>query len=153
MPIKGVDIIRQACFIYGMGYSSRETALILGISKSCVGKAIKDNLLGRDRISQAIEKSPVIKGDNWRSCRCTARKKYQRFHGVKLDRKTHVHHIDGDYKNNDISNLTILSASDHARLHGTNPNKKWTMEYKREYMKKYLRDYYKRKKAERDKAS
>ena len=29
----------------------------------------------------------------------------------------HVHHIDGDHDNNDPSNLRIISASEHARLH------------------------------------
>jgi hypothetical protein len=37
--------------------------------------------------------------------------------GRKLLRNEHVHHIDGDKHNNDPSNLMILSASDHAKLH------------------------------------
>lgn len=35
-----------------------------------------------------------------------------------LDSDTHVHHIDGNPKNNDLSNLSVLSAADHLRLHG-----------------------------------
>lgn len=37
--------------------------------------------------------------------------------GRKLSTKEHVHHIDGDTLNNDIDNLTIMSATDHARHH------------------------------------
>ena len=37
--------------------------------------------------------------------------------GRKLLRDEDVHHIDGDKHNNDPSNLMILSASDHAKLH------------------------------------
>lgn len=34
----------------------------------------------------------------------------------------HVHHVDGDKSNNDISNLELLTASDHSTHHGeTNP--------------------------------
>ena len=30
----------------------------------------------------------------------------------------HIHHIDGDKSNNDISNLALITASNHERLHG-----------------------------------
>lgn len=33
-----------------------------------------------------------------------------------------IHHIDGNKKNNDISNLMMISRSDHASLHGKNLN-------------------------------
>jgi DNA-binding NarL/FixJ family response regulator len=39
--------------------------------------------------------------------------------GRKLMRNEHVHHIDGDTKNNDLSNLVLLSDSDHAKEHHT----------------------------------
>lgn len=37
--------------------------------------------------------------------------------GRKIERGEHVHHIDGDKLNNKPSNLRILSASEHAKLH------------------------------------
>lgn len=41
----------------------------------------------------------------------------QKHLGRKLDRKEHVHHIDGDKTNNSLSNLQVLSESDHHKLH------------------------------------
>lgn len=38
--------------------------------------------------------------------------------GRKLTRKEHVHHIDGNPENNDLSNLTVVSPSVHRRIHG-----------------------------------
>lgn len=39
--------------------------------------------------------------------------------GRKLVRSEHVHHKDGNKQNNDISNLEILSSSQHAKEHHT----------------------------------
>lgn len=39
--------------------------------------------------------------------------------GRKLDRKEVVHHIDGNKKNNDISNLKVETLSEHTRHHAT----------------------------------
>lgn len=37
--------------------------------------------------------------------------------GRKLDSDEHVHHIDGDRENNDISNLEVISKEDHIKYH------------------------------------
>jgi DNA-binding CsgD family transcriptional regulator len=37
--------------------------------------------------------------------------------GRPLTKKEHVHHIDGDTRNNAVANLAVLSASDHAKIH------------------------------------
>lgn len=37
--------------------------------------------------------------------------------GRKLEPTEHVHHIDGNRENNDISNLMVLTKSEHSRLH------------------------------------
>lgn len=37
--------------------------------------------------------------------------------GRPLQRDEHVHHIDGNRSNNDVSNLVVLSASEHMKLH------------------------------------
>jgi hypothetical protein len=48
----------------------------------------------------------------------------------KIDKDYIVHHIDGNKRNNNINNLTVLSRSDHIRLHNiqqlkNNPNRKY----------------------------
>ena len=42
---------------------------------------------------------------------------YQCHIGRKLERNEIVHHIDGDFRNNEISNLELMSRSDHSRMH------------------------------------
>ena len=42
--------------------------------------------------------------------------------GRKLERWEEVHHIDENRLNNDISNLEVLSKSEHAKLHGKQRN-------------------------------
>lgn len=39
-------------------------------------------------------------------------------HNGPIPEKHHVHHVDGDKRNNDIGNLQLLSAADHASHHG-----------------------------------
>lgn len=43
----------------------------------------------------------------------------EKFLSRKLDRREHVHHKDGNITNNNINNLELISASDHAKLHCT----------------------------------
>jgi HNH endonuclease len=49
------------------------------------------------------------------------RKIYEKHHGpIPVDadgRKYHIHHIDGNRRNNDVSNLIALSAEEHLDLH------------------------------------
>lgn len=42
--------------------------------------------------------------------------------GRKLRRGEEVHHINGNKQNNDISNLIVLSKSDHSKLHNNSPS-------------------------------
>lgn len=42
----------------------------------------------------------------------------------KLTLQEEVHHLDGNKLNNDISNLVVLSKSDHSKLHWSKPGKK-----------------------------
>lgn len=46
-----------------------------------------------------------------------ARKKFQEYHGVTLSEDMRVHHIDGDYTNNEIWNLQAMQDRDHKRHH------------------------------------
>lgn len=45
----------------------------------------------------------------------------------KIPKSCHIHHIDGDKSNNSINNLTIITASGHARLHGAEAERKKIM--------------------------
>ena len=42
----------------------------------------------------------------------------------KLQTNEHVHHIDGNPENNDLSNLIVLTESEHHRLHGRDGKKR-----------------------------
>ena len=57
------------------------------------------------------------------------RKIYEEHHNVKIPKGWHIHHIDGNNKNNDISNLEMLSPDDHAEKHGHISN--WIMSQKK----------------------
>jgi hypothetical protein len=46
------------------------------------------------------------------------RKLYEQYHGIKIPKGFHIHHIDGNHDNNNIENLKMLSADDHAKKHG-----------------------------------
>lgn len=54
-----------------------------------------------------------------------------RYHYGEIPKGFHIHHIDGDKSNNDISNLALLSPLAHAKLHGANQSPE-TLERKRE---------------------
>jgi hypothetical protein len=49
---------------------------------------------------------------------------YETEHGVVPD-GFHVHHKDGNRANNDLSNLLLMSASEHARHHGAERDDEW----------------------------
>jgi hypothetical protein len=46
------------------------------------------------------------------------RKIYEQHHGIKIPKGYHIHHIDGNHNNNEISNLEMLTANEHAQKHG-----------------------------------
>lgn len=46
---------------------------------------------------------------------------YEEAHGVQLPRTTHVHHIDGDPLNNDLSNLEAVDGRKHLSEHMLEP--------------------------------
>lgn len=46
------------------------------------------------------------------------RKIYEEYHGIKIPKGYHIHHIDGNKDNNNISNLEMLSPDEHAEKHG-----------------------------------
>jgi hypothetical protein len=46
------------------------------------------------------------------------RKIYEEHHNIKIPKGMHIHHIDGNRNNNDISNLEMLTPDEHAQRHG-----------------------------------
>ena len=57
------------------------------------------------------------------------RKIYEEYHKIKIPKGWHIHHIDGNCGNNDISNLEMLSPDEHAKKHGHISN--WIMSQKK----------------------
>ena len=62
---------------------------------------------------------------NWRggtnpiAPRNRARRKWEKHNKRKVPKGFDVHHIDGDFRNDNLSNLILLSRGDHNRLHRT----------------------------------
>jgi hypothetical protein len=71
--------------------------------------------------------------------------------GRKLLSKEHVHHIDGNKLNNDISNLLLTSPKEHTIIHNNKPNKKWRSQKNKEIIcnncgiKKTIKNWMKQK--------
>lgn len=103
--------------LYALGQSIRQIALALGISYGYVGLIVQESGLSRTISAANRIRQPMKPTKHWRSSRTAARKIYQRHYNVQLTRTQHVHHIDGDHTNNEISNLTVMNAGDHARYH------------------------------------
>ena len=63
---------------------------------------------------------------------------YEKAHGVQLPEEVHIHHIDGNKKNNDIFNLVALTNHQHQRLHKGEINLDWFAWQDRVKLETYL---------------
>lgn len=45
------------------------------------------------------------------------RRIYEKFHGIKIPKGMHIHHIDGNHSNNDPLNLQMVTPEEHCRIH------------------------------------
>lgn len=61
----------------------------------------------------------IVNEDNSRSVKSYPKYIIEQYLGVELEVNEHIHHIDGNPLNNDISNLEIVYAKDHVREHST----------------------------------
>lgn len=128
--------------MYLCGYTTRGIAEHTGMSKTQVGVVIKR--LGISRSKQVAAKPGVYhKPDSihWRTCRQRARDVWEKEVGP-IPEGFHIHHVDGDHTNNDVSNLVALSPRAHAHLHHPeNPVPRWLRPERQAYMKTYLKEY------------
>lgn len=102
--------------LYNSGLSTRQVASQMGFGFSYIGRICKELGLSRTKSDAAILACPS-KSTHWRSLRAHARKTVERSLGVKLNPDQVVHHIDGDPKNNALSNLKVMSNLEHGKLH------------------------------------
>lgn len=130
--------------LYNSGLSSRQVAEKLNLSSSRVAVVVKRLGLSRDKKTAAILRQPP-KSVHERTCRQMARTIWKRVNG-EIPENHHIHHIDGDFTNNNLSNLICLSARDHLILHKAGPE--YTIpKHKRCQRKVYMKDYMKRYRA------
>lgn len=113
-PEKSKFPVEKVRALYQQGLSYRQIEAETGWSNTLIARACKD--IARSQRDAAILRQPPT-SNHWRSARATARKNMEHYLGRKLESWEHVHHKDADYTNNDISNLEILTASDHAKHH------------------------------------
>ncbi len=132
--------------LYLDGLSTRQIAAETGWSYTYVGRFVR--AIARDRSAAAQLRQPMQVSQHWRTCRQQARTIMERELGRTLDRLEHVHHIDGDYTNNQRENLEVLWARDHMHTHRPpNPVPRHARPARRAYMKTYLAAYYQAHKA------
>ena len=110
-PQEAVDLVR---ILYRTDWSTREIAALTGYSKSFVANQCRD-ILRPKSIANKLCSPPTSR--TWRACRAQARKIVERGLGCRLPSNLVVHHIDGDYTNNDIYNLAVMSRREHSRQH------------------------------------
>jgi len=88
----------------------------LGKKRPNVGKKIAKKLSGK--INARGCESKIWKGGSSTWWRNQARKTMETKLGRKLNKQQEVvHHIDGNYTNNSINNLIVLSRAKHASIH------------------------------------
>lgn len=129
-------MVDKARELYLQGFSTRQVARLTNISKSMVALYCKDILRPKSIACAKPKKETVA----WRQCRNRARKLMERHLGRKLASNEHVHHINNDFTDNRIENLTVLLEGEHHSLHVRGPyygipRHKWP--HRMEYMKKW----------------
>jgi len=92
-------------------------------------------LLGRKRSPESIKKmcltriasnlrganSPVWKGGKRYYFHKYARITWEEHNGMKIPPRYYIHHIDGNYRNNNPKNLQLVTAQEHSRIHPYDP--------------------------------
>jgi len=121
-----------------IGFSAREIGLLFGRTRATVQEVVGKGW----EEWEAKRGKPRPHQYNERWYRGFARKLYQKHHGVELITAQHVHHINHDFTDNRIENLTVLNAGEHSRHHHpANPTPRWLRPERQAYMKKYMETY------------
>lgn len=119
---------QQKCSIEGCNHPAREFERTLcrlhGKRKRKHGDPLfvtPESVRADRQRSSILKKFPSVKVTTYRKLfgRHEHRVIGEAIAGRRLRTDEHVHHIDGNKQNNDPSNLMVLSAEDHARLHAS----------------------------------
>ena len=108
---------------YGKKVATCSIVCLIILKKSIAKNYSPPSRLGQ-RISKARHKRittqgyiELYEGDTPAFRKLEHRSVMEDFLERKLDRKEHVHHIDGDKTNNSIGNLLLMDIREHGRLH------------------------------------
>jgi hypothetical protein len=143
-PPKPFSEIAEIKELYLLGFSTREVAAQLGLSKTRVAHFTKKLGLSRGRVEAAKPGQPhKVDSTHWRTMRQRARKIWKLAHGP-IPKGYHVHHKNRDATDNRLENLELLTLAEHMSLHHRGPEygiPVWLRPKRRAYMKAYLKNY------------
>lgn len=123
--------------LYLQGLSTRQVSEQVGYSATYVHQVCQDAGITRDRIT-ALRLRQRPTSQHWRAARQAARRAVARFLGRSLSSREHVHHRDGDFTNNSLENLEILTPRAHAHHHHPpNPIPRSQRPARRAYNRRY----------------
>ena len=115
--------------LYADGFTVREIAEIDGRHHVTIYRIISD--IARPRANPS--------STNPFTMRHRARTKMEKHLGYDLPPDKHVHHIDGDPTNNNLSNLEVKTVEDHRLHHWPHKN---DQDYIESHRKEYRKEYY-----------
>jgi len=125
--------------LYIGGLTTRQISDIVDYGKSTIHKVVYN--ISRD-YSAAAKLRPLQPPKAERTSHQHARRIMEAHVGRKLLSNEHVHHKDENPFNNNIDNLEVKSASEHAKHHNPkNPLLRHMRHNRMKYMKNYLRTY------------
>lgn len=120
----------KKCIACSLIYLPKFTSKQLFCTKSCKAKFMWKN--GRCKVPSEISLKNLIPFKNEGKSQLHGNNRYKRIGkkgikehrliveqhlGRKLDRSEHIHHINGNPRDNRIENLKIVSASEHGKIH------------------------------------
>jgi hypothetical protein len=132
--------------LFDQGLSTRQIAKQIGMSKSYAHTLLSKLGLARSKSEAAVLRQPST-SKHWRTCRQVARNIWSRANGP-IPKDYHIHHIDGNFTNNELSNLQCLTAAEHMRITHAGPEyhiPRHLRPARKAYMKAYLAEYHARK--------
>ncbi len=82
-------------------------------------KGFKHTKESKRKISNGLggSKHPNWKGGRKSFCLSKNKKRFEKILGRKLESNECIHHKDGNWKNNKLENLQLMTLSEHSKLH------------------------------------